>query len=100
LTVFEKVLKRQEEEKNKPVHQVIQYPFTIDGQKQFITSELATKSRIAFTDLFQGAPTRISLIFNFLAILEMLANGQLGIQLGEGFNNFWIKKPEEETVSE
>ncbi|HEY5691830.1 MAG TPA: segregation/condensation protein A, partial [Cyclobacteriaceae bacterium] len=26
LTVFEKVLKRHEEEKNKPVHQVIQYP--------------------------------------------------------------------------
>ncbi|MEQ8362332.1 MAG: segregation/condensation protein A [Cyclobacteriaceae bacterium] len=100
LTVFEKVLKRQEEEKNKPVHQVIQYPFTIDGQKQFITSELATKSRIAFTDLFHGAPTRISLIFNFLAILEMLANGQLGIQVGEGYNNFWINKPEEETVSE
>lgn len=100
LTVFEKVLKRQEEEKNKPVHQVIQYPFTIDGQKQYITSELATKSRIAFTDLFQGAPTRIALIFNFLAILEMLANGQLGIQIGEGFNNFWVKKPEEEIVSE
>lgn len=100
LTVFEKVLKRQEEEKNKPVHQVIQYPFTIDGQKQFIISELSIKSRIAFTDLFEGKPSRISLIFNFLAILEMLANGQLGIQIGEGYNNFWIKKPEEETVSE
>jgi len=100
LTVFEKVLKRQEEEKNKPVHQVIQYPYTIDGQKQFIASTLSAKSRVAFTDLFEGAPTRISLIFNFLAILEMLANGQLEIQLGEGYNNFWIKKPEGEIVSE
>jgi segregation and condensation protein A len=26
MTVFEKVLKRQEDEKNKPVHQIIQYP--------------------------------------------------------------------------
>ncbi len=100
LTVFEKVLKRQEEEKNKPVHQVIQYPFTIDGQKQYIKSELETKSRIAFTELFKEAPTRISLIFNFLAILEMLANGLLDIQVGEGYNNFWIKKPEAEIVSE
>ncbi len=100
LTVFEKVLKRQEEEKNKPVHQVIQYPYTIDGQKQFIASTLNTKSRIAFTELFEGAPTRIALIFNFLAILEMLANGQLGIQVGEGYNNFWINKPEEATVTE
>lgn len=96
LTVFEKVLKRQEEEKNKPVHQVIQYPYTIDGQKEFIKSELNTKSRIAFTELFKETPTRISLIFNFLAILEMLANGMLEIQVGEGYNNFWIKNPEKE----
>ncbi|HEY5690034.1 MAG TPA: segregation/condensation protein A [Cyclobacteriaceae bacterium] len=100
LTVFEKVLKRHEEEKNKPVHQVIQYPYTIDGQKTFITSELKKKTRIAFTDLFGETPTRISLIFNFLAILEMLALGTLDIQIGEGYNNFWIKTPKEDKVNE
>lgn len=100
LTVFEKVLKRQEEEKNKPVHQVIQYPYTIEGQKNFIAASLNTKPRIAFTELFEQAPTRIALIFNFLAILEMLANGLLDIQMGEGFNNFWIKKLETETINE
>jgi len=31
---------------------------------------------------------------NFLAILEMLANGLLSIQVGEGFNNFWVMRPE------
>jgi segregation and condensation protein A len=95
LTVFEKVLKRQEEEKNRPVHQVIQYPFTIEGQKEFIMSEITSRERVAFTELFEKAPTRIALIFNFLAILEMLANGFLSIQVGEGFNNFWVMKPEE-----
>ena len=95
LMVFEKVLKRQEEEKNKPVHQVIQYPFTIEGQKEFILNEVTTKSRVPFIELFEKAPTRISLIFNFLAILEMLANGMISIQVGEGFNNFWVMKKEE-----
>lgn len=95
LTVFEKVLKRQEEEKNRPVHQVMQYPFTMEGQKEFILNEITTKQRVAFTDLFENAPTRISLIFNFLAILEMLATGLLSIQVGEGFNNFWVMKAEE-----
>ena len=95
LTVFEKVLKRQEEDKNKPVHQVIQYPYTIEGQKEFIKNEVYTKERVAFIDLFEKVPTRIALIFNFLAILEMLAYGQLNIQVGEGFNNFWVTKPEE-----
>jgi segregation and condensation protein A len=94
LTVFERVLKRQEEEKNKPVHQVIQYPFTIEGQKEFILNEITTKPRVAFIDLFQSAPTRIALIFNFLAILEMLANGFISIQQGEGFNNFWVMRTE------
>jgi segregation and condensation protein A len=99
LTVFEKVLKRQEEDKNKPVHQVIQYPYTIEGQKEFIQNEVYSKGRVAFVELFEKAPTRIALIFNFLAILEMLAYGQLNIQVGEGFNNFWVTKPEE-TVTE
>lgn len=95
LTVFEKVLKRYEEEKNKPVHQVIQYPYTVEGQKELILSEVLKKPRVAFTELFEAAPTRIALIFNFLAILEMLAYGQISIVLGEGFNNFWVVKKEE-----
>jgi segregation and condensation protein A len=92
LMVFEKVLKRQEEEKNKPVHQVIQYPYTIEGQKEFILNEITSKPRVAFIELFESAPTRIALIFNFLAILEMLANGFINIQQGEGFNNFWVMR--------
>jgi len=95
LTIFEKVLKRQEEEKNKPVHQVIQYPYTIEGQKEFIMSEVSSKPRVAFTELFEKSPTRIALIFNFLSILELIANGFISIQLGEGYNNFWVMKPEE-----
>jgi segregation and condensation protein A len=95
LMVFERVLKRQEEEKNRPIHQVIQYPYTIEGQKEFILNELVKKPRLAFTELFEIAPTRVALIFNFLAILEMLALGLLDIQTGEGFNNFWVIRREE-----
>jgi len=47
----------------------------------------------------QSFPTRIGLIFNFLAVLEMLALQQLSIQVGEGYNNFWISKPETAEVS-
>lgn len=98
LTVFEKVLKRQEEEKKRPVHQVIQYPYTIEGQKEFLYGELSTKSRLSFLDILEKQPTRIGIIFNFLAILEMLALGDLNIQVGEGFNNFWIVKRELEVL--
>jgi segregation and condensation protein A len=46
---------------------------------------------VAFTDIIRAFPTRIALIFNFLAILELLAQGELNIQVGEGYNNFWIE---------
>lgn len=97
LMVFEKVLKRHEEEKNRPVHQVIQYPFTVHGQKKFILHELSSRGRMSFVEVLGNAPTRIALIFNFLAILEMLALGWLTLQQGEGFNNFWIDRNQEVT---
>lgn len=92
MSVFEKVLKRFEAEKNKPIHQVIQYPYTVESQKKYITDELSKKQRLSFTDMLQSFPTRIGLIFNFLAVLEMLALQLLTIQIGEGYNNFWISK--------
>ena len=94
MTIFEKVMKRFEFEKNNPVHQVIQYPYTVENQKKHIVDVLAKKERLSFTELLQEYPTRIGLIFNFLAILEMLALQLIAIQVGEGFNNFWVTKSE------
>lgn len=93
MSVFEKVLKRFDAEKNKPIHQVVQYPYTVESQKKYIVSELQKNQRLSFVDIVQAFPTRIGLIFNFLAVLEMLALQLLTIQVGEGFNNFWISGP-------
>jgi segregation and condensation protein A len=95
MTVFEKVLRRFEADKNKPVHQVIQYPYTVEGQKEFLLHEVSSKNRVSFSEIIETYKTRIALIFNFLAILDLLAQGELSIQVGEGYNNFWIVKTEE-----
>jgi segregation and condensation protein A len=97
MQVFEKVIRRYDEEKNRPVHQVVQYPYTVEGQKEYILNELTRKRMLSFTEMLETNPTRVALIFNFLAILEMLAIGNLDIQMGEGYNNFWItlKEPVE-----
>ena len=92
MTVFEKVMKRFQAEQNKPVHQVVQYPYTIENQKKYLLEEVAKRERVSFVELVQAFPSRIGLIFNFLAMLEMLALQQIGIQIGEGYNNFWITK--------
>ncbi len=99
MTVFERVMKRYQAEKNKPTHQVIQYPYTVEGQKLFLQEELKRKQRVSFADLVEHYPTRIGIIFNFLAILEMLALQLISIQIGEGYNNFWVSQPERTETS-
>ena len=99
MMIFERVLKRHEAEKNKPVHQVIQYPYTVEGQKKYLMEELSTKEKVSFSQLLETFPTRLGLIFNFLAILEMLALQMLSIQVGEGYNNFWVSKHQSQTTT-
>jgi len=92
LKVFHKVVERFEEEKKKPSHQVVEFPYNISNQKEFILKELIAVPKLSFEKILSFEPNRIAAIFNFLAILELLNSGDILIQLGEGFNNFWIKK--------
>jgi segregation and condensation protein A len=99
LKVFKKVLDRFEIEKNKPTHEIVQYPYTIAQQKVLILDSLKEKENLSFEDVIRDDPSKIGVIFNFLAILELLQLGKIVIKLGLGYNNFWIgsqnKKPAE-----
>ncbi len=59
-----------------------------------LLNQVTVDKRIAFVDIVETYKTQIALIFNFLAILDLLAQGMLAIQVGEGYNNFWITSPE------
>lgn len=99
LKVYQKVLQRYEYEKNRPTHHVVQYPYTISGQREFIMSSLVSSEKLSFSDIISKKPERIAVIYNFLAILELLQMQMIMLHLGEGFNNFWIERREEEYVS-
>lgn len=101
LKVFEKVSKRYEQEVNKPIHKVVQYPYSLDDQKVLILEMVTLQKRVAFTEIIAEKSEKIYLIFNFLAILELLQSRKISISIGEGFNNFWIEPLlEEEEVEE
>jgi len=91
LKVFQKTLQRFEEEQNKPVHKVIPYPYTIIGQKKELLGILKSKKKVSFVDLIKTNKNRIVIVFNFLAILELIQSQEIEIIIGEGFNNFWIE---------
>lgn len=98
LRVFRDVMARYELEKNKPSHKVVQYPYTIEDQKDHIIGKLERDGKLAFTTFIEEKPEKIAVIFNFLAILELLQSALITITVGEGFNNFWLEKIE--TVAE
>lgn len=92
MRVFQKVMKRYAQEQERPVHQIVPYPYTISGQKNFLLNRLNQQPSLSFADLVADKPEKIVVIFNFLAILELLQLGEIELQLGEGFNNFWVAK--------
>ena len=94
MQVFQKVIKRYEAGSQQPVHQIVPYPYTIGGQRNWVMNLLNHKPKISFTEIIAAKPEKITVIFNFLAILELLQSNDLQLKLAEGFNNFWIFKPE------
>ena len=91
LKVFERVTLRFKEQQVDRSHQVVQYPYTVEGQKVFVLRMLQeAEGTITFVSLMEQIPHKIAVIFNFLAILELLQINEITIRIGEGYNNFWI----------
>ena len=99
LKVFQKVLERFEETKNKPRHEIIQFPYTIAEQKEFLLQKLEDHPRMSFINIIELEPSKVFVIFNFLAILELLQLQEITLHLGEGYNNFWIEKTDKVPAS-
>lgn len=99
LRIYQKVIKRYEEEQNKPTHSVVQYPYTIEKQKEFLLSKLQGNHRLSFEEIISYNPQKIAVVYNFLAILELLQNGLVTLYGGEEFNSFWIEQLEEAIIN-
>lgn len=99
LKIYQKVMKRYEEEQNKPSHSVVQYPYTIEKQKDFLLKELKSHKRLSFEAIIGYNPQKIAVVYNFLAILELLQNGLVTFYGGEDFNSFWIEELEEAIIN-
>jgi segregation and condensation protein A len=93
LKAFEKVVTRFEE-KELAQHKVIRYPYTIEEMKEYLFSITTHSARVDFEHVFAPCDNRIHAIFIFLALLELVQQGFLTLQVGEGENNFWVSRGE------
>lgn len=91
MTAYQDMNKRYLDEVEKlKLKSIIPYPYTVAGQKKYILYWLTHQKRISFVEILAECPTRVYASFNFLAILDMLQSNLIGIDIGDGFNNFWI----------
>jgi segregation and condensation protein A len=94
LKVYQKVISKYTSRMDDTKHTVIQYPYTIEQQKDFVMEKITFKDKVPFTDFISYKPDKIFVIYTFLAILELLQLSMVTIVIGEGFNNFWVEKKE------
>lgn len=92
---FQKVLKRFEDEANKPVPKIVNYAYDIETQQQYLTDMLKHNGRINFEKVFLTLENKMHAVVTFLALLELLNTQQVKIVQGEGVNNFWIEPGKE-----
>jgi segregation and condensation protein A len=91
LHAFERVMKKLEEDQSKPVHSVVDFPYTVQSEKEYLLALVSEKPN-SFQHVFERCETRIHAIFTFLALLELIQQKKISLQSGMGFNSFWINK--------
>jgi len=90
MMVYDRVTKRFANRTEEVKHTVVQYPYTIEKQKKAINELLLINSKMDFKALAGHSENKVHFVYNFLAVLEMLQQELINIQIGLGYNNFWI----------
>ncbi|AFL83770.1 hypothetical protein Belba_1134 [Belliella baltica DSM 15883] len=99
LKVYQKVMSKFAARTDETTHTVVQYPYSIEQQKDFVMDRISFRDKVPFTEFISYKPDKIFVIYTFLAILELLQLSLVTIRIGEGFNNFWVEKTEPITMA-
>jgi len=89
IKVFQKVLLAKV---NPVVHEVKKFNVTIDNQISFINQVLSVFEKISFMELIKDMKEKIKIVITFIAILEMIKAGIIGLYETEIYNDFVIYK--------
>ena len=90
LQTFQQLMKRYEDDLNKPKHQIVKFEYTIEDQQNHILNQLKREKKVKFQDVFLKLDNRIQAIVTFIALLELLNLQTVNLVQGEGVNNFWL----------
>lgn len=78
--------------KEVPVHQIQRQVITIDEQMNFIFKMLNENNEVAFLILVKHLTEKIRIVVTFIALLELVNEGSIGIKESIHYNDFIIYK--------
>jgi segregation and condensation protein A len=90
MVTFEKVMDRFRMNEARAQHTVIQFPFTLEQERDNITRLVRLKTKVSFLDIFSRCQSKMHACFIFLALLDLIQANTILIFISEGFNNFYL----------
>jgi len=95
MMVYNRLSQNYESRERQVTHTIVQYPYTIEKQKEAIKQLLNINKMLDFKTIAGNSDNKVHFVYNFLAVLEMLQQELVKIEIGLGFNNFWVSVREE-----
>lgn len=90
MMMYERLIRNYDSRSKQVTHTVEQYPYSIEKQKEAIKKLLSINKMLDFKAIAANSDNKVHFVYNFLAVLEMLQQELVAIQIGLGYNNFWI----------
>ncbi len=73
-----------------PVHEIKKWNVTIDEQMEYISQKLDGGKQISFIELMKDLASKIRIVVTFIAMLEMVKAGKIGLRESKSLNDFII----------
>jgi segregation and condensation protein A len=74
-----------------PVHRVVREPYTVEEKIDWILGAVADRPTVRFEECFADDAIRMEVIVTFIAILELVKRGRLGVFQTEARGPLWLK---------
>ncbi len=87
IKAFKKVIMEKPAE---PVHQIKKFNVTIDEQMDFISEKIKGNQHVSFIELISSIADKFKIVVTFIAMLEMVKAGKIGLRESHTLNDFTI----------
>jgi len=91
LKIYNTLIAKYNQQTISHTHVVVQQQFSISQQKEIIKQLMLLNQKLSYLQIKSNAKSKMELVYSFLAILEMVQESMINIEIGLGFNNFYVQ---------